>query len=146
MDIWTGRPYDRYARTYLKTTANHRPMRGSILGKQYPSGCDQLKWNARQSVVDKRVICGRPWIGPLCNELMIRATVGQNQVVLRHRIIYFLTSSGVREGATEWAQRSARAKRAVRSQRMSEWCEQTNERTSEWPSTYVPFLGSFEPL
>ena len=38
-------------------------------------------------------------------------------------------------GASEWAQRSARVKRAVRSRRMSERCEQTSERTSEWPFT-----------
>ena len=39
------------------------------------------------------------------------------------------------ERASECAQRSARAKRAVRSKRMSERCERTSERTSEWPST-----------
>ena len=33
--------------------------------------------------------------------------------------------------------RSARAKRVVRSKRMSEQCERTSERTSEWPSTSV---------
>ena len=34
-------------------------------------------------------------------------------------------------GANEWAQRSARMERAVQ---MSERCEQTSERVSEWPS------------
>ena len=40
----------------------------------------------------------------------------------------------VSERASKWAQRSARAKRAVRSKRMSERCERTSERRSEWPS------------
>ena len=37
--------------------------------------------------------------------------------------------------ASELAQWSARAKRAVRSKLMSEGCERTSERMSEWPST-----------
>ena len=32
------------------------------------------------------------------------------------------------------------------SERTSERCERTSERTSEWPSTYVPILGSSAPL
>ena len=39
------------------------------------------------------------------------------------------------ERANEGAQRSARAKRAVWRKRISERCEQTSERRSEWPST-----------
>ena len=39
------------------------------------------------------------------------------------------------ERANEWAQRSAQANRAVRRERMSEQCERTSERGSEWPST-----------
>ena len=39
----------------------------------------------------------------------------------------------------------ARAKRAVRSKRMSERCKRTRERTSEWLSTYVPILGCSKP-
>ena len=42
-------------------------------------------------------------------------------------------------------QRSARAKQAGWSKRMSERCEQTSKRTSEWPSTYVPILGVSNP-
>ena len=47
--------------------------------------------------------------------------------------------------ASEWAQRSARAKRPVRSKRMSERCERTSERTSEWPSTLRVDFVSFQP-
>ena len=49
-------------------------------------------------------------------------------------------------GVSEWAQRSARAKRAVRSKRTSERCAWTSERTSKWLSTYVPILGFSNPL
>ena len=41
---------------------------------------------------------------------------------------------------------STRAKRAVRSERMSERCERTSERTSEWPSTNVPISRDSESL
>ena len=61
-----------------------------------------------------------------------------------HLIIHFPTSEGVSEvseRANEWAQWRARAKRAVRSKRTSERCEQTSKRTSEWPSTAVCFLA-----
>ena len=37
--------------------------------------------------------------------------------------------------ANKWAQRSAWAKWAVRSKRVSEQCEQTSKQMSEWPST-----------
>ena len=47
--------------------------------------------------------------------------------------------------ASEWAQRSARAKRPVRSKRMSERCERTSERTSEWPKTLRVVFVSFLP-
>ena len=76
-------------------------------------------------------------------------TAGQNQVVLGHLIIHFPTSegvSGVSKRANECAQQSARAKRAVWSKRTSEHCEQTSERTSKWPSAYVPILGCSAPL
>ena len=42
-------------------------------------------------------------------------------------------------------QRSAQAKRAVRSERTSERCERMSERMSEWPSTYVSILACFRP-
>ena len=73
--------------------------------------------------------------------------MGQNRKKLRknsHLIIHFPTSEGVSkvsERANEWAQRRARAKRAVRSERTSERCEQTSKRTSKWPSTSVCILG-----
>ena len=46
----------------------------------------------------------------------------------------------------ECVQQSARAKEAVRSNRMSERCEQASEWKSEWPSTYVLILGCSAPL
>ena len=46
------------------------------------------------------------------------------------------------ERVNEWAQRSARAKRAVQSKRMSEQWERTSEWRSEWPRTLsVDFLA-----
>ena len=62
--------------------------------------------------------------------------------------IHFPTSEGVSEvseRANKWAQRRARAKRAVRSKWTSERCEQTSERTREWPSTYVSILVCSRP-
>ena len=50
----------------------------------------------------------------------------------------------VSKRANEWVQRSARAKRVVRSKRTSERCERTSEWTSEWPSTYVSLLVCFQ--
>ena len=49
-------------------------------------------------------------------------------------------------GVSEWAQRSARAKRAVRSKRTSERCERTSERMSEWPGTNILISRSSESL
>ena len=52
------------------------------------------------------------------------------------------------ERVSEWANKrvqwSARAKREVRSKRMSERCERMSERMSEWSSTYVPITGLSE--
>ena len=77
-----------------------------------------------------------------------RTTMVQNSMILRHQNSYFPMSEGVSEvseRANEWAQRRARAKRAVRSKRTSERCERTSERTSEWPSTYVLIFGYSRP-
>ena len=65
-----------------------------------------------------------------------------------HLIIHCPTSEGVSEvseRANKWAQRRARAKRAVRSKWTSERCERTSERTSEWPSTTVCIFGCYRP-
>ena len=56
-----------------------------------------------------------------------------------------LGSGQASERANEWAQWSVRAKQAGWSRRMSEWCERTTKRTSEWPSTYVWILGFTGP-
>ena len=48
--------------------------------------------------------------------------------------------------ASEWAQRSARSKRAVRSQRMSERCKQTSKWRSELPSSLRVDFISFQPI
>ena len=53
-----------------------------------------------------------------------------------HLIIHCLTSEGVSRRAREWAQRRVRAKRAVRSKRMNEWCERTDERLAQYFSLY----------
>ena len=47
-------------------------------------------------------------------------------------------------GASEWAQRSARVKRAVQSKQTSERCEQMSERMSERPKTNDPILKGSE--
>ena len=46
----------------------------------------------------------------------------------------------------KWAQRRARAKRAVRNKRTSERSERSSEWTSEWPSTLVWVFGYSGPL
>ena len=73
-----------------------------------------------------------------------QSTMGQNWE--KHRKNRHLKShcpmskevSEVSERANDWAQRRARAKRAVRSER-------TSERTSKWPSTPVCILGYSGP-
>ena len=42
-------------------------------------------------------------------------------------------------------ERMSAAERAVWSKRVSERYERTSERTSEWPSTYVPIISGSEP-
>ena len=58
--------------------------------------------------------------------------IGTSKFTLSHE----LGSEWVRERANEWAQRNARAKRAVRSKQMSEWCERMSEQISAWPSLH----------
>ena len=68
-------------------------------------------------------------------------TVGWNCMIPTHLIhrqkslSHELQSEWVSERANEWAQWSARAKRAVPGKQMSERCEHMSERRSEWPST-----------
>ena len=50
------------------------------------------------------------------------------------------------EWAIEWAQWSARVRQAVRSKRMTEWCERTSERTSKWSSTLRVDFIVFQPI
>ena len=61
----------------------------------------------------------------------IDAFILRRQKPLSHE----LRSERVSERANEWAQRSTRANRAVRSKWMSERCKRTSERRTEWPST-----------
>ena len=80
--------------------------------------------------------------------LSAHITMGQNQVILRHQKFTFPQARewakwAVR--ANEWAQRRARAKRAVRSKWTSEQCERTSERTSEWPSTQWVYSWIIRP-
>ena len=58
----------------------------------------------------------------------------------KHRI-----KSEVSEQASEYAQRSARAKRVGRSKRTNEQFERMSERTSKWPSTSVCIFGYSGP-
>ena len=56
-------------------------------------------------------------------------------MILRDRIIHIPTSLEVSERGNDWAQRSSRAKRAVR---VNKWAvKRMSKRTSEWPSTYI---------
>ena len=88
--------------------------------------------------------CINPW-------LWKRVTVGRNCMksthsIHRHKSLsHELGSEWVSERANEWAQRSARTERAVRSKRMSERCERTSEQTSEWPSTLRIDFIVFQP-
>ena len=50
-----------------------------------------------------------------------------------------LRSEWVCEQANQCAQQSLKAKRAVRSKRVSAWCKRTSKQTSEWPSTFCVF-------
>ena len=58
-------------------------------------------------------------------------------------IVVFAMRSEQSERASKWmsaaerASKVSRAKWAVRSKQLSERCEQTSKRTSEWPSTYM---------
>ena len=78
-----------------------------------------------------------------------RSTMVKNRKKHRqnsHPIIHCPTSEGVSEvseRANEWAQRRARAKRAVWSKRTSERCERKSKWTSKWPSTTVCILGCY---
>ena len=68
--------------------------------------------------------------------------------IYSYPIIHFPTSEGVSEVSKRADARggqSAQAKRAARSKRMSERCEPTSERRSEWPSTAVWILDYSGP-
>ena len=73
----------------------------------------------------------------------------QNNLILRHKINHFPTSSGVSKWVIDQAnkrvQRSTRVEQAVQGKQVSEPCEHSYEQTSEWPCTYVLTHGSFEP-
>ena len=79
------------------------------------------------------------------------STMGQNRKkhsINSHPIIYCPTIEGVSkvsEQANERVQRSTRGKRVVRNKQMSERCERTSKRTSEWSSTSVCILGCSGP-
>ena len=66
---------------------------------------------------------------------------GTSKFLLSHK----LGSEELSEPVNDSVQRSARAKRAVRSKQISERCERMRERISEWLSAYVPVLDLFEP-
>ena len=64
--------------------------------------------------------------------------------ISNHSLSHELGKKGVSERVNKCAQLSARAKKAVQSKRMSERCGRMSERSSVWPSTYVPNLGCFK--
>ena len=73
-------------------------------------------------------------------------TIGQNRKKHRinsHRIIQFPTSEGVSEVSEH--SRGRKQSEQGRASSTSEWCERTNERMSEWPSTAVWILGYSGP-
>ena len=82
---------------------------------------------ARERVGTVSMIILHPWA---------RSTVGRNDMKSTHSFHSHKSFSHERESerASEWAQWSTRAKRAVRSKQMSERCERMGERRSEWPS------------
>ena len=82
------------------------------------------------------------------NRVRRPCTEEKMQVILRHQIIHFPTSSGVSERASDWMSTAEHAVRAVRSKQMSERCdcERMSKQKSEWPISYVPILGCSEPL
>ena len=58
---------------------------------------------------------------------------------------YSLSHEQGSERSDQENERSARAKRVVRSKQTSERCERMSKRTSEWPSTSVCIFGCFGP-
>ena len=63
-------------------------------------------------------------------------TIKSTHSIHRHRpLSHELQSERVSKRANKWAQRSTRAKRAVRCKRMSEWFTRTIEWRSKWPRT-----------
>ena len=84
-----------------------------------------------------------PWFGLFPYPVFLaRSTVGWT-CMKSMRKSRFPMSLEASEGTSEWAQRSARA---VRSKRMSEWCEKTSERMSEWSITLRVNFMSFLPI
>ena len=91
----------------------------------------------------------------LHSRITSRSTVGWNWMksthsIHRHKSLsYELRSEWVSDRANEWAQRSARTKRAVRSKRMSERCKRMSERRCEWPRTlridFIVILPNVRP-
>ena len=67
--------------------------------------------------------------------------MGQNQVILRHRIIHFPTSLGVNEWAIKRARKqmnsTGRLSEASRAEQANEWVVRTNKQTNERVAQYL---------
>ena len=68
-----------------------------------------------------------------------------NAETSNHSLSHEPGSEWASERKNEWVQQSARANWAGRNKRMSERCERTSERTSEWPRTHVPIHDCSKP-
>ena len=92
---------------------------------------------------EKHQLHHEPLTSPFAVSLLMRLTSidhDSEHPVIPALIIHFPTRSGIHERANEWAQRSARAKQAGRSQWRSEGCKRMSKRMSEWPYTNIGIL------
>ena len=74
-----------------------------------------------------------------------RRTMGQNQVILRHWKFTFPKARDWAKWASERVSAAEGASEGSNSEQANEWAVRANERTSEWPSTYLSILGWSRP-
>ena len=93
----------------------------------------------RRSISQRQKDCKQMTITPMPDPLSkgrittnINRTVGQNQVVLRHRIFHFPMSSGVSERASEQMNAAERASEASSAEQANERAVRANEGASQW--------------
>ena len=76
-------------------------------------------------------------------EPLSQCTVGQDQVILRHQKFTFPRA---REWASKWTSERSGGRERSELSGASKWVSGASERSSKWPSTYVPILGCSAPL